>query len=101
MSCEPEGRERTHLTGNRADEKRKQRGVRKKLMPTDQCGPIQTDAERTLFFILYQDLACKNHDGSDNFLVMAGRLNQEYSKQVRHVLNQVLTAGSHVLAMPI
>ena len=55
MSCESEGKEHTHLTGNRADEKRKQRGVRKRLMPTDQCGPIQTDAGRTLFFILYQN----------------------------------------------
>ena len=65
-------------------------------MLIDQCGPIQTDAERTLFFMLYQDPACKNRDGSDNFLVMAGRFNQQYGRQVRHMLNQVLTVLAHL-----
>ena len=68
-------------------------------MPTDQCRPIQTYRERSLFFTLYQDLACKTRDGSDNFLVMAGRFNMEYRLQVRHVVSQLLIAGSPVLAM--
>ena len=48
-------------------------------MPIDQCGPIQTNGERTLLFTLHEDPACKNRDGSHNILVMAGRFKQQYS----------------------
>ena len=51
-------------------------------MPTDLCGPIQTPAEEALYWQLYQDPSCKNRDGSDNFLAMAGRFNQHWSTQV-------------------
>ena len=51
-------------------------------MPTDRCGPIQTPAEGALYWQLYQDPACKNRDGSDNFLVMAGKFNEQWSTQV-------------------
>ena len=43
---------------------------------------IQTPAEGALSWQLYQDPACKNRDGSDNFLVMAGTFNQKWSTQV-------------------
>ena len=101
LSSLQQGGEHTHLRGNRADEKKEHRGAETVLLPIDQCSPIQTDGERSLFFTLHQDPACKNRDGSDNFLVMAGRFNMEYSRQVRHMLNQVLTAGPPVLAMQI
>ena len=65
-----------------ADKKRKQRGARRQSIPTDFCGPIQTPAEEALYWQLYQDSACQNRDGSDNFLFMAGRFNQHWSTQV-------------------
>ena len=52
-------------------------------MPTDLCAPIQTPAEEALYWSLYQDLACKNRNGSDNFLLMAAQFNQQWSRQVR------------------
>ena len=65
-----------------ADKTRRQRGPRRQLMPTDLCAPIQTPAEEALYWQLYQDPTCKNRDGSDNFLVMAGRFNQQWGAQV-------------------
>ena len=66
-------------------------------MPTDRCGPIQTAAEEALYWQLYQDPACKNRDGSDNFLAMAGRFNQHWSTQVscipEHTFDSWLTCA--------
>lgn len=73
---------------NIADKKRKQRGPRRLLMPTDLCAPIQTPAEEALYWQLYQDPTCKNRDGSDNFLVMAGRFNQQWGTQVSRILDR-------------
>ena len=68
--------------------RKKQRGARKQLLPVDQCGPIQTAAERALFFTLIQDpdRGCRNKDGSEKFVAMAGQFNQEYSRQVSMML---------------
>ena len=65
-----------------ADKTRKQRGPRRRLMPTDLYEPIHTPAEEALYWQLYQDPTCKNRDGSDNFPFMAGRFNQHWGTQV-------------------
>ena len=65
-----------------ADKTRRQRGPTRQLMPTNFCAPIQTPAEEALYWQLYQDPTCKNRDGSDNFLVVAGRFNQQWGAQV-------------------
>ena len=89
----------TYLLIAIADKKRKQRGPRRMLTPTDLCGPIQTPAEETLYWQLYVDPACKNRDGSDNFLVMAGRFNLQWGIQVTCIPELLLIAGSSVLEM--
>ena len=84
LGCEHANRERerSDLRTNPAEKKRKQRGPRRQLMPTDFCAPIRTPAEEALYWLLYHDPAFKNHDGSDNFLLMASQFNQQWSKQV-------------------
>lgn len=70
------------LGDKRAEGKREQIGPRRTVLPIGECGPIKTAAEEALFYMLYQDPACKNSDGSDNFLVMSGKFNCHYSSQV-------------------
>lgn len=78
-----------------AEKRSKQRASNKMGIPIDECGPLETAAERALFFMVYQDPACKNSDGSDNFLVMSGKFNCHYSSQASQNPNkQVLTARS-------
>ncbi len=66
-------------------------------MPTDLCAPIQTPAEEALYWQLYQDPACKNRDGSDNFLVMAGRFNQQWGTQVSRIPNRTFSCLTCVI----
>ena len=78
-----------------AEKRSKQRGKKKMGFPIDKCGPLKTPAEEALFFMVYQDPACKSSDGSDNFLVMSGKFNCHYSSQASHdPKHQVLSALS-------
>lgn len=63
--------------------KKKRRGPRRANKPVDVAFPIETDGEVALFFSLHNDPACKNRDGSDNFITMAARFNTAFYKQVR------------------
>ena len=87
------------MRGNSAEKSREQREPKRVGLPIEECGPIQTAAEQALFFMVYQDPACKNADGSDNFLVMSGKFNCHYGRQVSHTLEQQLAscAGSAYL----
>ena len=84
VACEHANRKRegSDLRTNPAEKKRKQRGPRRQLMPTNFCAPIRTPAEEALFWLLHHDPAFKNRDGSDNFLLMASQSNQQWSRQV-------------------
>ncbi|CAL5222346.1 g4697 [Coccomyxa viridis] len=83
------------LDAMRAPEKsREQREPKRVGLPIEECGPIQTAAEQALFFMVYQDPACKNADGSDNFLVMSGKFNCHYGRQiVARATGQVVAPG--------
>lgn len=62
--------------------KKKQRGPRRSLKPSDVAFPVETDGEVALFFSLHNDSALKNRDGSDKFVNMSARYNVAYYRQV-------------------